>query len=1161
MNKTTVLIVEDEAIVAADLASKLGQLGYEVVGTVATGEEAVETVCRLQPGIVLMDVWLQGDMDGIEATGAIHRRFDVPVIYLTAHSDAATLARAKLSGPFGYILKPFEERELATTIEMALYKHQSDLQLRKAYDQLELRVEERTRALRLANAYNRSLIEASVDPLVTIGYDGKITDVNAATEAATGRTRAELTGTDFCDYFSEPEKARAGYEQVFREGSVRDYPLELRHRDGHLTSVLYNASVYRDEEGKVTGVFAAARDITEQKKAQQALRELNETLEERVIERTAQLSAANEMLRDSRRAALNLMEDAFAARRQAEEANEELRREIAERKRTEEALQKSESFLQAISENTDDAIYLKDRSSRLLYVNPATLKLVARPAEQVVGHSDEEFYADPAISAAIIQNDRLVMESGERQLFEEEIETPDGRRIMLSSKVPRRDRTGQVTGLIGISRDITERKKTEMALQERERSLAEIVRSSPSFVCILRGPEHVFEMANDKYFQLIGERDILGKRLADALPEVAGTPYMKILERVYRTGEPYSESNASVMLGRGPGGALEEARLDFIYLPLREPDGRISGIFAHGVDITERKKAEEALRKSYQRLNILYETAGRLLASDSPQSVVDELCTKVMAFLDCHAFFNFLVDEAEGRLRLNACGGIPKEEATKIEWLEYGAAVCGCAARDACRIVAEDIPNTPDPRTDLVSSYGIKAYACHPLMAQGKVLGTLSFGTRSRSRFADDELSLMKAVADQVAIAMERKRVEEELRQAKEDAETANRAKSQFLANMSHELRTPMTGVLGMLEHALETPLAPQQHDFLATAHKSARSLLRILNDILDLTRVEAGKMMVEDRPFDLRECVAGAVDILIPEARRKGIDLNWSVTDDVPARVNGDQMRLLQILSNLCGNAVKFTEQGKVEVKVQSGSKGPDGKREITFTVTDTGIGIPEAKQHLLFNSFSQVDDSHARSYGGAGLGLAISQEIVERMGGTITFESAEGKGTVFTFTIPFAEAEQEIAAEAVTESLQPLLAVSAPCDGGEKGRLLLAEDDPITRQVIGLMLKRSNFDHDIAENGAQALEMWEKERYGLILMDVQMPRMDGFAATGAIREKEKELGCHTIIVAMTAHAFPEDEQRCLNAGMDAYIPKPIDLRKCMEMVEGFMGKGREGK
>ena len=271
-------------------------------------------------------------------------------------------------------------------------------------------------------------------------------------------------------------------------------------------------------------------------------------------------------------------------------------------------------------------------------------------------------------------------------------------------------------------------------------------------------------------------------------------------------------------------------------------------------------------------------------------------------------------------------------------------------------------------------------------------MGTLSFGTRTRPGFTTEELSLMKTVADHVAIAMERKRTEEDLKLAREAAEAASRAKSQFLANMSHELRTPMNAVLGMLEFTLGTQLDAQQRDCIETAFKSARKLLRILNDILDLAKVEAGKLSIEAKPFVLRDCVAGAIDMLIPEARRKGLELNCTL-DDLPESVIGDQVRLLQVLTNLCGNAVKFTHKGKIEVKVTRGRKAPEGKWMITFTVTDTGIGIPDDKRHILFNNFSQVDDSDTRKYGGTGLGLAISRELVERMGGTIALRARKAR------------------------------------------------------------------------------------------------------------------------------------------------------------------------
>ena len=387
------------------------------------------------------------------------------------------------------------------------------------------------------------------------------------------------------------------------------------------------------------------------------------------------------------------------------------------------------------------------------------------------------------------------------------------------------------------------------------------------------------------------------------------------------------------------------------------------------------------------------------------------------------------------------------------------------------------------------------------------------------------------------------------LRQEKALAEAATRTKSQFLANMSHELRTPMSGILGMLDLVLSGKLETEQREFLGAAHTSALSMVRILNDILDLTKIEMGKFSIVVSPFSLRECVADTFNIFLPVAKSKGLDFTFNVADDVPQTLAGDQGRLNQVLTNLVGNALKFTKKGKVEIRVTTGGSAPGGKRDFTFTVADTGIGIPNDKKHLLFHTFSQVNESHSREYGGAGLGLAISMEIVERMGGTITSTSKEEVGSTFSFTIPLAEAIPESDALSVAEP-QTTEAASPASEGERIRRLLLVEDDTTIREFLGQMLTNENYDVDFAEDGLKAVEIWEKGEYDLVLMDIQMPRINGFEATRAIREKERDRGFRTPIVAMTAHASEEDKQRCLDGVMDAFISKPINFEKTLQVI-----------
>jgi PAS domain S-box-containing protein len=1032
MSKATILIVEDEAIVAADLAGMLSRLGYEISGTTGLGEEATNLARERRPDLVLMDIRLAGAMDGVEAADIIHRELDLPVIFLTAHSDKATLERAKLSEPFGYLLKPFEELGLETHIEMALYKHRAERKLRQAHDELELRVQERTKELR---------------------------------------------------------------------------------------------------------------------EAEQGLREVNETLERRVAERTADLQSANTMLRDSRRASLNMMEDAVAARRQAEEMSAELRNSEARYRTLFETMSEGFSIDEIICDENG-----KPCDLRYLEINPAFERHTGVKAADIVGRTVLELF--PESEPLWIERYGKVALTGEPAHFEAWF-GPLEKCFEISAYQTEPGRIAVVFF------DITERKQAEERLWAQTRTLK-----------ALNSGIHVLLHATDEFSLLQSACRTVAEDCGHAMVWIgfAEDDEEKSVRPVASAGfeEGYLETLeltwADAERGRGPTGtairtgkpcgcgdmlsdpafepwrneAIKRGYASSLVLPLIG-DGKAFGAIsiysakpnafsAEEADLLMQLADELAYGIRTVRLRVAHDQAYEELrqAKEEWELTFNSVPDLISILDDRHRVVrvNKAMAERLGR-EPEECVGIPCYEAV------HGS-----------NLPPEFCPHSrtmDDGGEHKVEVYeerlgGDYLVSTTPLLdSQGRMTGTVH-------------------VAHDIT---ERKRAEEELLRAKEDAEAATRAKSQFLANMSHELRTPMTGVLGMLDLVLAGDLEAEQKEFIEIAQTSASSLVRILNDILDLTKIEAGKFAIEEKPFSLRKCVEDTVSLLLPSALSKGLDLSFTVADDVPETLVADHLRLNQVLTNLAGNAVKFTEKGLVEISVSAGRNTPDGKREITFSVTDTGIGIPADKKHLLFHVFSQVDDSHTRIYGGTGLGLAICKEIVERMGGTITFTSEEGKGSTFTFTLPIGEVESGI--DTILASVNTVIAKDVPrADERTKPRLLLAEDDPTIRQFLGVMLQRSNFEVETAEDGEKVVEMWENGNYDLILMDVQMPRMNGFEAAGAIRDKEGICGGHIPIVAMTGHAFREDEERCLAAGMDSFIPKPIDYKKSLQIINDLINTER---
>ena len=788
-------------------------------------------------------------------------------------------------------------------------------------------------------------------------------------------------------------------------------------------------------------------------------------------------------------------------------------------------IQRSEQELADFFDNATVGLHWSGPDGTILRANRAELAMLGYAASEYIGHRIAEFHVDAGVIEDILRR----LRAGEKVIERDaRMRCRDGsiKHVRIDSSALWEN--GRFVQTRSFTRDISEQKRAE----ETRLRLAAIVESSEDAIIgkDLDGTITNWNRGAEALYGYTAE-EIVGRPVSLLIPPDYQDDFPIIMDRL-RRGEQI-EHYETVRLckdGRRVDVALSVS-------PIRTADGTIQGAAKIARDITPRKRAEEAILRQGERLRLLWEAAAVLLTADDPDAMLRRLHEKIGPHLGVDAYFNYMVDDSGGTLRLSSCAGVSAESAQTIARLDFGQGITGAVAEQRRPIVADHIQQSDDPGTHALKVLGIRACTCNPLLAGDRLLGTLLFASRGKDRFDDEEVAIMETICHYVTVACERLRLGNELKEA-------GLRKDEFLAMLAHELRNPLAPIrsaVAVLQ--LKGSRAPDAQWSRDVIERQMQHLTRLIDDLLDIGRITRNKLELRTSRIDVAEVITAAVESSRPLIEQYGHELAVALP---PERidVDGDAVRLSQVFQNLLNNAAKYTGRGG-RIWLTAERQGD----AVVVRVKDTGVGMPREVLSRVFEMFYQADRSLERRQSGLGVGLALVRRLVDAHGGRVEARSdGAGTGSEFIVHLPAATLD---AAEPAPPPAAPEKAVAAPL------RILVADDNRDSADLFAMFLQLMGNDVRTAYDGLAAVEEAERFRPEAVLLDIGMPRLNGEEACRRIRATS--WGKHAVLVAVTGWDHEENRRRIVDAGFDAHLVKPVDPSAVLELLAARARAPRE--